>query len=81
MFEVEVFDAPLHDNLVLGQSFSYAMTDVVSSIFRMIMFPHKGKIVKIDQLSYFASDPTSTDNIQHVGKIVIHYEDVVAGLV
>ena len=45
------------------------------------MFPHKGNIVKINQLSYFALDPTSTDSIQHVGKTIIHYEDVGVGIV
>ena len=45
------------------------------------MFPHKGNIVKIDQLSYYSSDPASTDSIQHVGKTTIPYEDVGVGLV
>ena len=57
------------------------MTVVISSVFRLVMFPHEGKIVKINHLSYFASDPTSTDSIQHVGKTVIPYEDVWGGLV
>ena len=60
---VEVVDAPLNYNLLLGRSWSYAMTDVVSSVFRMTMFPHKGKIVKFDQLSYYSSDLASTDSI------------------
>ena len=46
--DVEVVDAPLDYNLLLGRSWSYAMTVVVSYIFRLTMFPHKGKIVKID---------------------------------
>ena len=66
--EVEVVDAPLDYNLLLGHIWSYKMTVVVSSVFQVIMFPHKGNIVKIDQLSYFSSDPTSTYNIQHVRK-------------
>ena len=45
---VEVFDAPLDYNIILGRSWSYAMTFVVSSVFQLIMFPHKGNIVKID---------------------------------
>ena len=45
------------------------------------MFPHQGNIVKIDQLSYYSSDPASTDSIQHVGKSTIPYEDVGVGLV
>ena len=47
----------------------------------MIMFSHKGNIVKIYELSYFASDPTSTDSIHHVRKIVIPYKYVRLGLV
>jgi len=71
--DVEVVDAPLNYNLLLGRSWSYAMTAVVPSIFRLIMFPHKGNIVKIYQLSYYSSDPASTDSIQHIGKSTIPY--------
>ena len=39
--DVEVVDAPLDYNLLLGRSWSYTMNIVVSSIFRLIMFPHK----------------------------------------
>ena len=39
--DVEVFDAPLDYNLLLGRRWSDAMTTVVSSIFHLIMFPHK----------------------------------------
>ena len=81
MLQVEVVDAPLDYNILLGCSWSYAMTAVFSSVFQIIMFPHKGNIVKIDQLSYFASDPTSIDIIQDVRKMVIPYEDVGVGLV
>ena len=79
--DVEFVDAPLDYNLILGHSWSYAMTVVISSIFRLIMFPHKGNIVKIDQLPYYSSEPASTNSIQHVGKSTIPYEDVGVGLV
>ena len=46
--DVEVVDAPLDYNLLLGRSWSYAMNAVVSSVFRLIKFPHKGKIVMIN---------------------------------
>jgi len=46
--DVEVVDAPLDYNLLLGRSWSYAMTDVVSSVFQPIKFPHNGKIITID---------------------------------
>ncbi len=35
----------------------------------------------IDQLAYFASDPASSESIQHVGKTTIPYRDVAIGLV
>ena len=79
--DVEVVDASLDYNLLLGHRWSYAMTVVVSSVFRLIKFPHNGKIVTIDQLSYFSSDPASAESIQHVGKATIPYRDVGVGLV
>jgi len=79
--DVEVVDAPLDYNLLLGRSWSYAMTAVVSSVFRVIKFPLNGKIVTIDQLEYFSSDPASSETIQHVGKTTIPYKDVGVGLV
>jgi len=74
--DVEVVDAPLDYNLLLGCSWSYIMTVVVSSVFRLIKFPHNGKIVTIDQLAYFSSNPTSSESIQHVSKTTIPYKDV-----
>jgi hypothetical protein len=46
--DVEVVDAPLDYNLLLGHNWTYAMTIVVSSIFHTLCFPHDGKIVTID---------------------------------
>ena len=79
--DVEVVDAPLDYNLLLGHSWSYTMTAVVLAIFHLIMIPHKGKIIKIDQHSYYSSDPTSTDSIQHIEKSTIPYKDVEVGLI
>jgi hypothetical protein len=53
--EVEVVDAPLVYNLLLGRNWTYAMVIIVSSIFRMLCFPHQGEIVAIDQLSFLYS--------------------------
>ena len=39
--DVEVVDAPLDYNLLVGRSLSYVMTAVVSLVFRLIKFPHK----------------------------------------
>jgi hypothetical protein len=49
---MEVVDAPLDYNLLLGHNWTYSMTVVVSSIFRTLCFPHEGKIMTIDQLSF-----------------------------
>jgi len=37
---VEIVDATLDFNILLGQNWFYAMTAVASSVFRMIQFPH-----------------------------------------
>jgi hypothetical protein len=50
--EVEVVDAPLDYNILLGRNWTYAMTTIVSSVFHVLCFPHEGKIVTIDQLSF-----------------------------
>ena len=78
---VEVVDAPLDYNLLLGRSWSYAMTAIVSSVFRLIKFPHQGNIITIDQLIYFSSDLASTETIHHVFKMAIPYKDVGVGLI
>jgi hypothetical protein len=57
--EVEVVDAPLDYNILLGQSWTYAMTVVVSTIFWVLCFPHEGGIITIDQLSFSHPDPSS----------------------
>jgi hypothetical protein len=55
--EVEVFDAPLDYNLLLGWSWTYAMQVVVSIVFQVLLFPHEGRIVTIDQLSFSRPHP------------------------
>jgi hypothetical protein len=46
--DVEVLDASLDYNLLLGRSWTYAMTIVVSRICRIICFPREERIVAID---------------------------------
>ena len=55
---VMVVQGPLDFNLLLGCDYDYAMGALVSSLFRVICFPHKGWIVTIDQLSFFGPDVT-----------------------
>jgi hypothetical protein len=55
--EVEVVDAPLDYNLLLGWSWTYDMQVVVATVFGVLLFPHEGRIVTIDQLSFSRPDP------------------------
>jgi hypothetical protein len=58
--DVEVVDAPLDYNLLLGHTWTYAMTTIVSSVFHTLCFPHDGRIVKIDQLSFVYASPNES---------------------
>jgi hypothetical protein len=58
--DVEVVDAPLDYNLLLGHNWTYAMIVIVSSIFYTLCFPHDGKIVMIDQLSFVYASPNAS---------------------
>jgi hypothetical protein len=77
--EVEVFDAPLDYNLLLGRSWVDSMRAVVSTLFRVVRFPHQGKIVTVDQLAFFNSD-TRTGNVSFIAKTPPGYENVGVGL-
>ena len=57
--EVEVVERHLDYNLLLGHSWPYAMNSIVSSVFRLILFPLDGKIVTVDQLSFCTHDYTT----------------------
>ena len=46
--DVMVVQGPLDFNMLLGHDYVYAMKSVVSRIFRVMHFPHDGKIVTID---------------------------------
>ena len=50
--EVEVIDAPLDYNLLLGRSWTYAMSTIASAVLRVVVFPHEGKLITIDQLDF-----------------------------
>ena len=70
--DVMVVQGPLDFNLLLGHDYFYAMKVVVSTLFRVIHFPHDGKIVTIYQLSFIKPDHCMTPshqtslNIPHV---------------
>ena len=50
--EVEVIDVPLDYNFLLGRSWNYAMSAFAFAIFRVVVFPHEGKLVTVDQLNF-----------------------------
>ena len=54
--DVMVVKDPLDFNLLLGRDYVYIMKAVVSTLFRVMHFPHDGKIVTIDQLSFVTPD-------------------------
>jgi hypothetical protein len=57
--DVEVVDAPLDYNLLLGHNWTYAMNSIILSIFCTLCFPHDGKIITIDQLSFAYAIPNA----------------------
>jgi hypothetical protein len=54
--DVMVVRDPLDFSLLLGRDYVYAMKAIVSTLFRVISFPHNGRIVTIDQLSCIGPD-------------------------
>jgi hypothetical protein len=57
--EVEVVNAPLDYNLLLERSWTYDMHAVVATVFRVLLFPHEGQIMTINQFPLFRPDPSS----------------------
>ena len=47
-----VVQGPLDFNLLLGCDYVYVMRALISSLFHVVCFPHEGRIVTIDQLSF-----------------------------
>lgn len=46
--DIEVIDAPLDYNILLGRSYTYAMSAIASTVFHKMYFPHEESIVTID---------------------------------
>jgi hypothetical protein len=76
---LEVFDAPLDYNLLLGRSWIDSMCVVVSTLFCVLRFPHQGKVVIVDQVAFFNSD-SRTSNIPFISKTPPSYENVGVGI-
>lgn len=50
---VMVVQGPLDYNLLLGRDYIYCMGAIVSSLFRVMCFPHEDKMIKlVDQMSF-----------------------------
>ena len=77
--EVEIVDANLNYNTLLGRSWTHAMHVIASSLFRMIHFPHQGNIVIGEQLSLFSSS-SSNGNVSYIKRTGTPYESVGASL-
>jgi hypothetical protein len=77
--EVEVFDAPLDYNLLLGCSWIDSMRAVVLTLFHVVCFPHQGKVVTVNQLAFFNSD-TRTGNVPFIAKTPPGYENIGVGI-
>ena len=75
---MEVVDAPLDYNLLLGRNWFYAMTAVASTVFRTVQFPHLGRIVTIDQLDFCMPDVTTpmANNIPMLGQSPPPYQSI-----
>jgi hypothetical protein len=55
------------------------MRAVVSTLFHVLCFPHQGKVITVDQLAFFNSDPR-TSNVPFISKTPPSYENVGVGL-
>jgi hypothetical protein len=60
--DVMVVQDPLDFALLLGQDYVYAMKAIVSTLFHVIYFPHDGRIMTIDQLSFIGPDSMTSLN-------------------
>jgi hypothetical protein len=71
--DVMVVQDPLDFNLLIGRDYVYAMKAIMSTIFHVISFPHYGRIVTIDQLSFVGPDlitnPTISMNSSYMQTI------------
>lgn len=52
--DVMVVQGDLDFSLLLGRDYIYAMGALISSLFHVVFFLHNGRMVTIDQLSFFS---------------------------
>ena len=60
--EVEIVDASLDYNLMLGKNWIYEMDAIASSLFHIVCFPHEGRIVTVDQLDFSPVYPNASSD-------------------
>jgi hypothetical protein len=58
LIDVKVVQDHLDFDLLLGRYYVYAMKSIMSTLFRVIFFPHNGRIVTIDQLWFVGPNLT-----------------------
>ena len=62
--DIEVLDAHLDYNILLGRSYMYAMSAIASFVFRIMMFPDEDIIIIVGQLTHTEKHPlTNTDMV------------------
>jgi hypothetical protein len=54
--DVMVVQDPWDFSFLLGRDYVYAMKAIVSTLFHVISFPHDGRVVTVDQLSFIDPD-------------------------
>jgi hypothetical protein len=74
LIDIEVIDVTLNYNILFGRSYMYDMKAVASSVFWTIMFPHNGKIVTVDQVSYYEPNPSA--NVDNILPLIHTNQDV-----
>jgi hypothetical protein len=74
LIDIELIDAPLDHNILFGRSYMCDMKVIASFVFRVMMFPHNGKIVTIDQLTHY--EPNNSTNIDNILPLVHTSSDV-----
>lgn len=55
---IMVFQGLVDFNLLLGHDNVYVMATLVSSLFRVMCFPHEGRIMEIDQILFVGPNMT-----------------------
>ena len=65
--DVMVVEGPLDFNLLLGRDYVYVMGALIYSLFRVVCFPHEGRIVTIDQLSFIGHQAPPLQPLPPIG--------------